>query len=168
MNALPPRLFLQSSAPEKGSVMKKVSVVVPFETLALDIDGTEVVVRVNVSSNYLGPISQLCKENGTKMIPLDEEKNRATKDRDFDRVDRINHEEAELIEPILVAALGKDDYEKILESLGRGTRINPAYCIESLVQIMKEISSVVRDHFGISAAQMTAGAADALQTTDIN
>lgn len=146
--------------------MKKISINAVREPLTIDINGEEVHVSVDLSTSNLGPLSQLCYKNSVEMRPIEEERDQAIKDGDFAKVSRMNGELAKLIEPIITGAIGQKGFDDILTALGGGEPIEAADCVKPLVQVMKAIGSVVQEHFGLSAAQMTAGAADALQTTD--
>lgn len=140
-----------------------------FIPFTLDINDELVSLRINASTSNLGAFSRTCKENAARLEPLEAARNEAIEAGDHALVVELNGKMAAYIEPILVMSLGETGYGKLMTALGAGERASLADCIEPSVEVMQAIHRKLAEHFGwsdMSAAQMTAGAADALQTPD--
>ncbi len=148
--------------------MKKISLNAVYEPLVFEINGEEVRVKVDTTPKNLKPLSELCHKNGTEMKPIEKARNKAIAEGDVREAERTSSALADKIMPILNAALVGNGTEELITALGGGVPVNPSDCIEQLVMVMDAIIHTIRDHFGLSAAQMTAGAADALQATNNN
>jgi hypothetical protein len=114
-----------------------------FVPLNVEIGDRSVELVVDLTTDNLLEIGQVCMKSADKMKAVDQLKKKAVESKNVEEAKRANKEMAKVLKDALTQAIGAEKYDELLEAAGNGHEIKPAACNQIMTAVFGAIAEIV-------------------------
>lgn len=116
-----------------------------YEPLEIEIGDRKVSAAIDVTADNLVRISEVCTTAKGKMRDVSAMQKKAKETQDHKLLQKMNKKAAEIMEPAIVAGIGQESYDAIVEACGAGRKISKASCNVVMMRVLVAIAEVIAE-----------------------